>query len=57
MSYLEVLQGVRNKAEPAAVKRMLARRNATILPLTETITHHDRVEFKQRPGFITAGLW
>ena len=38
VSYLEVLQGVRNKAELAAVKKMLARRNATILPLTETIT-------------------
>ena len=38
VSYLEVLQGVRNKAELAAVKKMLVRRNAIILPLTETIT-------------------
>ena len=38
VSYLEVLQGIRNKAELAAVKKMLQRRNATILPLTEMIT-------------------
>jgi predicted nucleic acid-binding protein len=38
VSYLEVLQGVRNKAELAAVKKMLVRRNASILPVTEAIT-------------------
>jgi len=38
VSYLEVLQGMRNKAELVAVKKMLERRSATILPLTETIT-------------------
>ena len=38
VSYLEVLQGMRNKAELAAVKKMLERRSATILPITEAIT-------------------
>jgi predicted nucleic acid-binding protein len=38
VSYLEVLQGIRNKAELAAVKKMLERRNATMLPVTEAIT-------------------
>lgn len=38
VSYLGVLQGVRNKAELAAVKKMLERRRATALPLTEAIT-------------------
>jgi len=38
VSYLEVLQGMRNKAELVAVKKMLERRSATIQPLTETIT-------------------
>lgn len=38
VSYLEILQGIRNKAEWVAVKKMLARRGAIILPLTETIT-------------------
>jgi predicted nucleic acid-binding protein len=38
VSYLEVLLGVRNKAELAAVKKMLVRRNASILPVTEAIT-------------------
>ena len=36
--YLEVLQGMRNKAELAAVKKMLERRAATLLPLSEAIT-------------------
>lgn len=38
VSYLEVLQGVRNKAELAAIKAMLERRKASVLPLTEPIT-------------------
>lgn len=38
VSYLEVLQGMRNKAELAAVRTMLQRRQASILPLTEAIT-------------------
>ncbi len=39
VSYLEVLQGMRNKAEFLAVQKMLLRRQATTLPLTEAITH------------------
>jgi hypothetical protein len=38
VSYLELLQGMRNKAELAAVKKMLERRAATLLPLSEAIT-------------------
>ena len=38
MSYLEVLQGMRNKAELVAVKKMLAHRAATLLPVSEAIT-------------------
>ena len=38
VSYLEVLQGMRNKVELAAVKKMLERRNAAVLPITEGIT-------------------
>ena len=38
VSYLEVLQGMRNKAELAAVKKMLKHRAATLLPLSEAIT-------------------
>ena len=38
VSYLELLQGMRNKTELTAVKKMLALRRATIWPLTETIT-------------------
>jgi predicted nucleic acid-binding protein len=38
VSYLEVLQGMRNKAELAAVKKMLAHRSATLLPVTGAIT-------------------
>ena len=38
MSYLEVLQGMRNKAELTAVKKMLAHRAATLLPVSEAIT-------------------
>lgn len=38
VTYLELVQGMRNRAELAAVKKMLEKRNATILPLTEGIT-------------------
>ena len=38
VSYLEVLQGIRNKAELAALKKMLERRSAAVLPITEAIT-------------------
>ena len=34
VSYLEVLQGMRNKAELVAVQKMLLRRSATLLPIT-----------------------
>lgn len=39
VTYLEVLQGMRNKAELQAVQKMLQRRQATTLPITEAITH------------------
>ena len=38
VTYLEMLQGMRDKAELAAVKKMLDKRSATLLPLTEAIT-------------------
>jgi predicted nucleic acid-binding protein len=38
VSYLEVLQGMRSKAELVAVKKMLAHRAATLLPVSEAIT-------------------
>lgn len=38
VTYLEVLQGMRNKSELQAVQKMLQRRQATTLPLTEAIT-------------------
>jgi hypothetical protein len=38
VSYLEVLQGMRNKAELVAVKKMLDKRSARLLPVTEAIT-------------------
>ena len=38
VSYLEVLQGMRNKAELEAVKKMLQHRAATLLPVSEVIT-------------------
>ena len=38
ISWLEVLQGMRNKAELVAVKKMLDKRSARLLPVTETIT-------------------
>jgi predicted nucleic acid-binding protein len=38
VSYLEVLQGMRNKAEFQAVQKMLQRRQAAMLPVSEAIT-------------------
>jgi predicted nucleic acid-binding protein len=38
VTYLEVLQGIRNKAELVAVKKMLQHRAATVLPVSEAIT-------------------
>lgn len=38
VSYFELLQGMRNKAELLAVKKMLERRSARLLPVTEAIT-------------------
>lgn len=38
VSYLELLQGMRNQAELAAVRKMLQRRKASILPVTAAIT-------------------
>jgi predicted nucleic acid-binding protein len=39
VTYLELLQGMRNKMELAAVQKMLKRRQAVSLPLTEAVTH------------------
>jgi predicted nucleic acid-binding protein len=39
ITYMEVLQGLRNKDELQAVKKMLSRRAAVLLPPTPTITH------------------
>ena len=38
ISWLEVLQGMRNKAELVAVKKMLDKRSAKLLPVTEAVT-------------------
>jgi predicted nucleic acid-binding protein len=38
VSYLEVLQGMRHKAELLAVQKMLQRRAAILLPVSEAIT-------------------
>jgi predicted nucleic acid-binding protein len=38
ISYFEILQGILNKAELTAVKKMLTKRSATIHPVTESIT-------------------
>ncbi|MGH8700215.1 MAG: type II toxin-antitoxin system VapC family toxin [Burkholderiales bacterium] len=38
MSYLELIQGMRNKAELSAVQKMFELRKANVLPLTPTIT-------------------
>ncbi|MEY2876572.1 MAG: hypothetical protein RLZZ373_3943 [Pseudomonadota bacterium] len=38
VTYLELLQGLRNKAEMQALKKMLLQRRMTVLPITEAIT-------------------
>lgn len=38
VTYFEILQGIRSKAELHAIKQMLAQRNAVVLPLTPAIT-------------------
>jgi predicted nucleic acid-binding protein len=38
VSYFEILQGIRSKAELQAVKKMLAQRQAQVMPLTPAIT-------------------
>ena len=38
MSHLELLQGMRNKAEMTALQQMFEKRQASILPLTPAIT-------------------
>lgn len=38
VSYFELLQGLRNKAEMTALQKMLDKRAARLLPLTESIT-------------------
>ena len=38
ISYLELIQGMRDKAELAAVQKMLALRKADVLPVTGAIT-------------------
>ena len=38
ISWLEVLQGMRNKAELVAIQKMLKLRQAEVRPITETIT-------------------
>ena len=38
VSYFEILQGMRNKVELQALKKMLAQRRAQLLPLTPAIT-------------------
>lgn len=38
VSYMELVQGMRSKAELAALQKMLVRRSALRLPLTEAIT-------------------
>ncbi len=40
VSYLELLQGMRNKGELLAVKKMFEQRLARLLPVTEAITLH-----------------
>ena len=38
VTYLEVLQGIRNKDELVVIKKMLQHRSATHLPVSEAIT-------------------
>ena len=44
ISYLELLQGMRNKAELSAVKKMLQHRAAILLPVSEAITQRERLK-------------
>ena len=46
VGYLEELQGMRNKAELAAVQKMLLRRAATLLPISEAVTRR-AIEFME----------
>lgn len=39
VTWCELVQGMRNKDELSATKRMMVQRQAIILPLTEAITH------------------
>lgn len=39
VTYMEILQGLRNKSELAAIRKMLTLRAATILPITEDISN------------------
>ncbi len=43
ISWLEVLQGMRNRAELVAVKKMLDKRSARLLPVAEAITLERRL--------------
>ena len=43
VSYLEVLQGMRNKSELVAVHKMLQQRKADVRPITEAITRRATV--------------
>jgi predicted nucleic acid-binding protein len=43
VSYLEVLQGMRNKSELVAVQKMLHQRKADVRPITEAITRRATV--------------
>jgi predicted nucleic acid-binding protein len=40
VSYFEIVQGMRNKIELQAVKKMLTQRQAQLLPITPGITTH-----------------
>ncbi|MSQ52423.1 MAG: PIN domain-containing protein [Betaproteobacteria bacterium] len=42
ITYLELLQGMRNQAEMIAVQRSLERRKTERLPITPAITERDR---------------
>jgi predicted nucleic acid-binding protein len=47
VSYFEILQGMRNKAEFQAVKQMLLQRQALVLPLISAITERAGVLLKK----------
>lgn len=55
LSYFEILQGVRNKVELQAIKKMLGQRRAPLLPLTPAITVRagallESADLEPRPG-------